>query len=79
LERVGERISTLARLFNVREGFAREADRLPMRNIAQPMAAGPAKGHVVELDPMLDEYYRIMGWDGNGIPTNETLRDLGLQ
>ena len=30
LERVGERISTLARLFNVREGFARDADTLPV-------------------------------------------------
>jgi len=27
---------------------------------------------------MLDEYYRIMGWDQNGIPTPERLRELGL-
>jgi aldehyde:ferredoxin oxidoreductase len=73
LERVGERISTLARLFNVREGLTREADILPDRNLAQPMAAGPAVGQVVELDPMLDEYYRLMGWDKNGIPTKERL------
>ncbi len=79
LERVGERISTLARLFNVREGFSREADTLPDRNITQPMTDGPAKGHVVELDPMLDEYYRIMGWDENGIPTKERLQALRLQ
>jgi aldehyde:ferredoxin oxidoreductase len=78
LERVGERISTLARLFNVREGFARTADTLPDRNLAHPMVGGPATGHVVELDPMLDEYYRIMGWDENGIPTRERLEDLGL-
>ena len=32
-ERVGERVSTLARLFNVREGMAREADTLPARNL----------------------------------------------
>jgi aldehyde:ferredoxin oxidoreductase len=79
LERVGERISTLARLFNVREGFARAADTLPDRNLVQPMVDGPAAGHVVDLDPMLDEYYRIMGWDGNGIPTGERLEELGLQ
>jgi aldehyde:ferredoxin oxidoreductase len=42
------------------------------------MVGGPATGHVVELDPMLDEYYRIMGWDENGIPTRERLEDLGL-
>ncbi len=78
LERVGERISTLARLFNVREGLAREADTLPARNLSQPMGAGPAAGQIVELDPMLDEYYRLMGWDENGVPTSEQLTRLGL-
>jgi aldehyde:ferredoxin oxidoreductase len=28
---------------------------------------------------MLDEYYRLMGWDDNGVPTPETLDALGLQ
>ena len=77
-ERVGERISTLARIFNVREGFAREQDTLPRRNLAQPMADGPAEGHVVELAPMLDEYYRLMGWDASGVPTAQRLDELGL-
>jgi aldehyde:ferredoxin oxidoreductase len=79
LERVGKRVSTLARLFNVREGFAREADTLPVRNLSQPMTAGPAAGHVVELEPMLDEYYRLMGWDAQGVPTPEQLVELGLE
>lgn len=77
-ERAGERISTLARLFNTREGFARAQDTLPERNLHQPMSSGPARGHVVELDPMLDEYYAMMGWDANGIPTHECLAELGL-
>jgi aldehyde:ferredoxin oxidoreductase len=77
-ERIGERISTLARAFNVREGFAREQDTLPARNLSQPMADGPAEGHVVELAPMLDEYYRLMGWDAGGIPTAQRLSQLGL-
>jgi len=47
-ESVGERINTLARLFNVREGFARQQDMLPARNLSQPLQGnGPAKGHVV--------------------------------
>ena len=78
LERVGERISTLARLFNVREGFSRAADTLPDRNLIQPMSGGPASGHVVELNPMLDEYYRIMGWDEQGIPSKDRLLALEL-
>jgi aldehyde:ferredoxin oxidoreductase len=42
------------------------------------MSGGPAKGHVVELDPMLDEYYALVGWDTQGVPTPERLRELGL-
>jgi len=78
LERVGERISTLARLFNVREGLRRADDTLPERNRLQPMSGGPAAGQVVDLEPMLDEYYRLMGWDQNGVPTPERLKNLGL-
>ena len=77
-ELVGERISTLARMINVREGFSREADTLPMRNLGQPMVGGPADGHVVELAPMLDEYYGLMGWDSQGVPTPQRLKTLQL-
>jgi aldehyde:ferredoxin oxidoreductase len=77
-ELVGERVSTLARLFNTREGLNRKQDTLPARNLSQPMPSGPAKGHVVELDPMLDEYYAIVGWDANGVPTENGLRRIGL-
>ena len=78
LELVGERISTLARVFNVRAGFVRQHDTLPARNLEQPLKGGPADGHVVELTPMLDEYYTIMGWDDNGIPTGGCLNRLNL-
>jgi aldehyde:ferredoxin oxidoreductase len=77
-EQVGERISTLCRLFNTREGFARRQDTLPVRNLSQPLSDGPAKGQVVELDGMLDGYYARMGWDKNGIPTQQRLSELGL-
>jgi aldehyde:ferredoxin oxidoreductase len=77
-ELVGERISTLARAINVREGFQRAADTLPDRNLSQPMVGGPADGHVVELAPMLDEYYRLMGWDADGVPTPERMQALQL-
>jgi aldehyde:ferredoxin oxidoreductase len=77
-ELVGERINTLCRLFNVREGLDRKQDTLPARNLSQPLSDGPAKGNVVELDTMLDEYYPIMGWDANGVPTPSRLKELGL-
>jgi aldehyde:ferredoxin oxidoreductase len=78
LGRVGERISTLARLCNVREGLSRADDTLPKRALREPLADGPARGEVVRLEPMLDEYYCLMGWDANGSPTEGCLRELEL-
>ena len=39
---------------------------------------GSAKGSVAELDKLLPEYYALRGWDGKGVPTNETLSRLQL-
>lgn len=78
LEKVGERATTLARMFNVREGFTKKDDTLPSRCLNEPLASGPAKGHVVELDAMRAEYYQLMGWDENGVPTPERVKELGL-
>lgn len=78
LERVGERATTLARLFNVREGLTKKDDILPQRCTNEPLASGPAKGHVVELDGMRAEYYSLMGWDENGVPTEEKIKELKL-
>ncbi len=81
LERIGERICTLERAFNVREGISRKDDTLPWRVQHEPMSDGPSKGTFCppeELDQMLDEYYELRGWSKDGIPTPERLRALGL-
>ncbi|MGQ9514202.1 MAG: aldehyde ferredoxin oxidoreductase family protein [Thermoproteota archaeon] len=78
LEKVGERIYNLTRLFNVREGFKSKDDTLPERLLREPMPKGPAKGFVVNLEPMLKEYYQLRGWDEEGVPTREKLEELGL-
>ena len=80
LNRVGERIVTLERCFNVREGFAREQDALPRRMLEEPLKnAGSATGEVYRsFDQLLDEYYTAMGYDRQGIPTPAKLRELGL-
>lgn len=75
---VGERIANLERLYNVREGFARKDDTLPTRMLQEKMPTGPSAGQLVELAPMLDEFYELMGWDTNGIPTEQRLAELGL-
>jgi aldehyde:ferredoxin oxidoreductase len=36
------------------------------------------EGLLVDLDPMLNDYYRLGKWDSNGIPTPERLNELDL-
>jgi len=82
VERIGERIFNLERMFNVREGERRRQDVLPYRSMHEPIPAGPTKGmHCPpeELDRMLDEYYELRGWSREGIPTARKLRELGLE
>lgn len=81
LQVVGERIVTLERCFNVRDGFSRKDDTLPERMLTEPLTnAGPATGQVIRnLDKLLDEYYDSLGYDRNGIPTAKRLRELGLE
>jgi aldehyde:ferredoxin oxidoreductase len=78
LLKIGERIWNLERLFNNREGFTRADDRLPERFSKVPLSRGHSKGVVVDLDPMLDEYYELRGWTNEGIPKEGTLKKLGL-
>lgn len=75
---VGERIFNLERLFNQREGFSRKDDTLPQRFLREPFREGPSAGHTVPIEQLLDDYYKVRGWDANGSPTEETLNRLGL-
>ena len=80
LERAGERIVNLERLFNTREGVRRADDVLPWKVMHEPIPDGPSAGMYCppeELDAMLDEYYRLRGWDSDGIPTAAHLARLG--
>lgn len=47
--------------------------------LKDPVKIGPAKGHVNKLDVMLPEYYELRGWDAEGRPTPDKLKELGLQ
>lgn len=78
LIRMGERVWNLERLYNLRAGFTREDDILPDRLLTSAPQDGPSKGWVVQLEPMLKEYYRGRGWDQDGVPKPETLAGLEL-
>ncbi len=78
----GKRIITLERCFNRREGISRKDDVLPKRLLTEKLPEGPKKGAVVtpeEMKKMQDEYYAYFGWDEDGLPTEKTLRELGLE
>ena len=73
----GERIHTLERLLNTREGISRKDDTLPARFLREGRTCDPKKC-TVPLEPMLDDYYRLRGSDNRGVPKAETLSCLGL-
>ncbi len=75
----GERIFNIERCFNVREGFSANDDLLPEIFSTQAIEVGPAKGNVVNIVPLRDEYYRLRGWSMDGIPEERTLTQLVLQ
>jgi aldehyde:ferredoxin oxidoreductase len=79
---IADRVYTLERAFNIREGESRSSDTLPVRFMTEPIPSGPAAGKCVPketLDKLLDETYEKRGWDKvTGYPTRETLHRLGL-
>ena len=78
----GERIWNLIRLFNLREGLKPDSDKLPPRLFKEPFTKGPAKGIVLTeegFEKSLQEYYMLRGWNKKGIPTEEKLKELGLE
>lgn len=77
---IGERITNVEKAFNVREGMTRKDDTLPKRFLEEPLPEGPAKGQVVHLEQMLDEYYAARGWDvKTSLPKQAKLEELGLK
>ena len=81
VEKVGERVNNIARLFNIREGFTRKDDTFPWRLMNEPLKGGASGGQRIsqeDLDLMLDEYYESRGWDRNGIPSDAKLKELEI-
>jgi aldehyde:ferredoxin oxidoreductase len=74
----GHRIQTLRQMFNVREGAI--SHYIPQRTIGSPpLSKGPNKGKTSDLEPIARVYYETMGYEKNGIPTQETLEKLNLE
>ncbi len=78
LLKVGTRIYNLERKYNSEAGFTRKDDMLPARFLEEELSEGASRNRVVQLDEMLDRYYKLRGWDENGIPSEEIKKELGI-
>lgn len=83
LEKVGERIWNLSRLYWAREnkGFGRSWDMPAPRFYEEPPKTGTTAGQITRLEDvqkLLDMYYEQRGWSSEGLPTRETLQRLEL-
>jgi len=79
---VGERVTNLMRIVYARRGFQKSDEFDVSEKHLEPPPAGPAEGLSIApyLPPMVDEYYRLLGWNvDTGFPTPETLRRLGME
>lgn len=79
LLKTAERGMALQRLINVRDGMSRKDDTLPPKMRQAAVIGGRAGKAPIEFDRMLDDYYKLRGWDENGIPKAETLKQLDLE
>jgi aldehyde:ferredoxin oxidoreductase len=80
LMKAGERITTMARIFNIREGFKKEDDWLPERFFLSQTSGALSETAVDprKLKEAISTYYRMMGWDEQGIPTKAKLQELDI-
>ncbi len=81
LMKVGERSLNLMRVFNAREGIAKNRDTLPAK-VFVPLKGGPTDGVALsetEFENARTLYYGKAGWDENGVPTRAKLAELDLE
>ena len=70
LTKAAKRYRTLVRAVNIRRGMRRKDERPPEDHW---------KKRFPELEQqLLDSYYKMKGWNNDGIPTVESLNELGL-
>lgn len=80
LMKVAEKGLTMARAFNLREGLSKNDDKLPKR-LYEGIENGNNAGSKIdeyELKKAIELYYRLMGWDKDGVPEDFKLYELEL-
>lgn len=83
LLRIGERIQCMFQLINLKQGLTSKDTYLPARFFDEP-GQGDGKAKKKRLDYSLleegkKEFYNLIGWDDNGIPKPEKLKELEIE
>jgi aldehyde:ferredoxin oxidoreductase len=81
LDKVGERVWNLVRMFNLAAGFTAADDTLSEKITKRALENGPHEGRTLSpetLEALKGFYYRRRGWDKGGRPKATKLRELGL-
>jgi aldehyde:ferredoxin oxidoreductase len=81
LEKAGERIWNLNKLFNLKAGFTSSDDTISEKLLKKTLENGPHEGRkfdIEALEQMKALLYKLRGWDEHGIPTEEKLSELNL-
>lgn len=82
VRQIGERINTVKKLFNQREGWQPHDDWLPPRLLSEALSTGVAQGVSLtpaELREMIQGYYNARGWDEHGFVSEEKLNALEVK
>ena len=74
----GERMFTIQRLINIRDGYNAKTDILPQK-MFRPAKEGFRAGNIPPFKELMEDYYNWRGWDENGAPTKEILDRLELK
>jgi len=74
-----ERMTSLVRAFNVREGITKKDDTIPDMFFSKPSIVTGVTLDRKKFDEMVGEVYSLHGWDENGIPTRDRLEELGIK
>ena len=75
----GRRSFLIRQAFNQREGFRREDATMSGRMLGiPPLEKGPLAGVTMDVEKMGDNFFRALGCDMHGVPTRETLEELGM-
>ncbi|MGI5920136.1 MAG: aldehyde ferredoxin oxidoreductase family protein [Syntrophomonadaceae bacterium] len=77
LMQAAERSWNLMKLYNLREGEKPEESKFPLRFYNQPLE-GRALDET-KVQAVLQKYYQARGWDTSGRPTEEKLKELGIE